>query len=185
MTELPLHDLISSARSLLLIGMLGIALQPAFAQHESTNVNVAVRQEWLQGALDRMTAFRPGPETTRIDIFDLKHFERNQLACTVLPSCYVKIGDTNWVYFVLHSAHRDPEIGDLALAIDQDGSVFECKAHVCGSTSGFITDSLEMPLTSKDFFKLFYSDDPSKSHWIPLQRDQIREPASESASSPP
>jgi len=140
----------------------------AAAQHVSTNINKAVRLQWIQGAAAFLKTVKPEPPVKQVEIHDLKHFERDQLACTLSAQCYIRINETNWIFFILHSAHSNPEVGDLILAIDQNGELYHSDAHVCGGTSSLRTHDLVMPISSTDFFARFLSRGSGDGRWTKL-----------------
>jgi len=150
------------------------ALLDAGAQHISTNVNVASQQAWISETITRLRSAQPETpawQTWEAEIFDLKHFERNQLMCQVASDYYIKIGTNNWVYFMLHSAHKNAAIGDVVLAIDQDGDIYRCVTHVCGGSTDLMNDDLDKPVSSKDFFTRFYANYDTESRWIKIDAD--------------
>ncbi len=138
----------------------------ASAQHGSTNINETARQHWIDQASEYLGTIKPGPDTREETIYDLRHFERNQLTCKLYSDMIIRINENDWVYFVLHSAHGDSTIGDIILAIDQNGRIYRNDGHVCGGTAYVISDDLVKPVSSGDFLERFYSKDPSKSRWV-------------------
>ncbi len=43
----------------------------------------------------------------------------------------LRFSDGGWVYVVAHSFHANSKIGDVVLAIDHNGTLYESAGHVC------------------------------------------------------
>jgi hypothetical protein len=168
-TGMNMHRRIQFGRRILsMLFMLAVCLSTVHAQHISTNISAVVQHAWVTNATAQLRTKKPGDGGTQTPIFDLKHFELNQLGCKISHNTYLLIGEDNWIYFTLHSAHDNPLVGDIVLAVDQDGNIYQSNAHVCFGTSGFRSEGLEVPVSSKDFFARFYSNDPDKHRWEKL-----------------
>lgn len=53
---------------------------------------------------------------------------------------WIPIGDKGWFYFVCHSWHSERnhtycDVGDLSIGLDNAGSYYFCRTHVCGALS--------------------------------------------------
>jgi hypothetical protein len=91
------------------------------------------RARWIAKTMDQLAEIRRTPPT------EFKNPER------ALPTGgwqlrvrrgAVRVGEKGWVYIITHSMHHDgllsPTIGDLSLAVDNDGNYYFCDDHVCG-----------------------------------------------------
>lgn len=45
---------------------------------------------------------------------------------------WINLPKGNWIYIVTTSAHNNPEIGDISLAIDNRKNIYFNAVHVCG-----------------------------------------------------
>lgn len=138
------------------------------AQHANTNFNEIIRNTWITNAAAYLKTVKLEPPAKSVEIYDLKHFERNQLACSLTVECFVQINSTNWIIFLLHSAHSNPEVGDIILAMDQHGDFYHCDAHVCSGSASLRSDDLVMPISSADFFARFRSRGSDDGRWTKL-----------------
>lgn len=140
--------------------------RPIHAQHISTNINENIRKQWIREASAFLKTVKPEPPAMEIAVFDLTHFEKNQLKCSIRMHTYLRINDRDWIYFIVQSAHSNPDVGDVILAIDQDGVIYSCEAHVCSGSTSVRSDDLIQPVSSEDFFARFHSYGMITAHWI-------------------
>jgi len=90
--------------------------------------------------------------------------DRYVTSCRVTKSGLLRMGTSNWVYVVSNSSHERPEVGDIVLAIDSQGRIYQHDGHVCGGIINFRSVDLDVPATSDDFF-LKFTDDVAELPW--------------------
>lgn len=64
----------------------------------------------------------------------------------------------NRIYFSTSSSHDNPETGDITLALDQSGNIYQNNGHVCGGIISFETGDISKLRNSRQFFRYFVSD---------------------------
>lgn len=150
--------------------------QQIWGQEKKQTDAFDVRMEWITQTKSTLLAIDPSEytDTTRYFTWD----NEGQIAHRYFfrKSGILKFSSGDWIYVVLHSGHDDPSgsnaeaIGDLSLAIDQDGNFYYNQGHICGEI-GFEALSDKKINTSKGFFKHF-KDDQDGSSWFPLLEDE-------------
>jgi hypothetical protein len=86
------------------------------------------RDEWIEQAVDYLHSFKPRtwsptPETKTDSEGHLKYYIRDP--------ALIRFADHGWVFIVAHSMHSGWRVGDVVLAIDHRGTVYETEAHPC------------------------------------------------------
>jgi len=110
------------------------------------------REAWMWENVLRLRELSPTPQTRTVEF--------GVATGSWVMSYYVKdegllrIDDKEWVYIVTHSSHAGEYIGDISLAIDNRGQLYENAGHVCGGID-FGSKSAEAAKTSDDFFHRF------------------------------
>ena len=122
----------------------------------STPENQSRRDKWIQKTLVELKSFKPGPDTHRV-----KPVKSDRgLSYTIGHRSLLEDVDGNWVYFIAHSSHSDSagipnedctmviavdNIGDITLAVDNKGVIYQSNRHVCGAIQrGFVrSDNLK------------------------------------------
>ncbi len=129
-----------------------------FNPHSSVKVIENKRIIWVNNMIDSINIISDSEEIeisipTITDIQDSK-----MISYRIYQKGKIVFPDGKFIVLVLHSAHGDPEIGDVALAVQKDGFVYINFGHVCGEMVHFVNYSTEIPVSAIDFFKSFISD---------------------------
>lgn len=104
------------------------AFQPVQADEQDN------RQAWKRQTISYLKTISPAhsPQTAKIR----SRPEANIFEYEIEDEGLIKISATEWIYLKAHSADKDrpgqPKIGDMVLAIDQDGNLYQNDGHVCG-----------------------------------------------------
>ena len=87
-----------------------------------------VQDAWVAATVQKLQSFRPSPETRRVELgySDAYGIPGNE------GSALIEFGANGWVYVLTHSSHNDERIGDISIAIDNTGALWENLGHVCG-----------------------------------------------------
>jgi hypothetical protein len=88
-------------------------------------------------------------------------------SCVTFPN-----GDN--LYFLVHSGHENESIGDLSLAIDQQGRLYKNEGHVCGGLIHFYTTEKGSLETADNFIHNMKSDTDDKP--FSLLSEQLNHP---------
>lgn len=141
------------------------------AQPASTNVNSVAQTEWIEKTVASMRTVKPDTDSKIFDINDPKHLRKDWISCRIMSGSFLRVSEDQWLYFVYHSAHDDSAIGDVRLAITQDGDVYISYAHACGKWLLFRSDDLTFPKTSHEFLEKFRSSEEKQSSWVRLENN--------------
>jgi hypothetical protein len=139
--------------------VLSISTQLVFAQHEFMIVSDEARSNWIAEAETYLQSIvNPEDVGNKIEFYESNRMEDAVLAFRIDGQGYVRFGENDWVCIVTHSSHTDGAIGDVILARDQPGVIYEIKGHVCGGSVFFLGFNMAKPSNSAEFFTWFKSD---------------------------
>jgi len=90
------------------------------------------RAQWKSETIQQLQNFQPAESTTLAEIHISK--TSKTLRYELEQAGLIRLGTNGWVYIKMHSAdnEQNPEIGDISLAIDHTGSLYQNDGHVCG-----------------------------------------------------
>ncbi|HMR90252.1 MAG TPA: hypothetical protein PKD51_18950 [Saprospiraceae bacterium] len=95
-----------------------------------------------------------------IDIPDLQKVSYKIKTCQNLQMINKEI-----ITICVHSAHNDPDVGDVCMGKTSKNIFFVNFGHVCGGLINFESFSLSLPLDSIEFFNNFVSDTDGQG-WV-------------------
>jgi len=134
------------------------------------------REKWKSEAIAYLQRISPTntPKMAEIRIVGRSYILRYEMEDEGL----IRLGTNGWVYLKMHSSDDEDntDIGDIVLAIDQDGNLYQNNGHVCG---GIILKST----TGKEFQDIdeFLKTLVFKKEWKRLKKA----PATGSSPAPP
>ncbi len=135
--------------------------------HGAHEINDEARNAWIrQKALD-LKSYQPGSDQHEIPWQQSYRVDAYVTGCRVSKSGILRMGTSEWVYVETSSSHDQPEVGDVIIAIDSKGNLYQHHGHVCGGIINFRSTDTEIPSSSEDFFRKF-TDDVQEMPWIPL-----------------
>ena len=129
-----------------------------FGPHRSLNINIQKRKLWIQAASEKVSDL----ENTKIldvispVLIDIPDFK--QLSYRIHKKGKIRFSNGDIIAVHLHSAHEDPEIGDVVVAFANDGAQYLNEGHVCGGMIHMIRQSAIIPSNKEEFFEQFFSD---------------------------
>lgn len=99
----------------------------------------ATRQAWIASKSDYLRNLKPTNALSVAQSITVTNDSGTLQVYEISDEGLVPIDSTQWVYFVVHSGHREsvidlPEserIGDISLAIDYRGYLYSNNTHVC------------------------------------------------------
>jgi len=129
-----------------------------FGPHQSININEKQReayisktsQQWIKSQED--TLF----ELLTAKVVDLSDYK--QTSYRVKERGTIRFLNGEEVKIIIHSSHEDGEIGDVSMAITNEGKVYVNYGHICGGLIHFYKKDGEIPSSSNDFFNHYLSD---------------------------
>ena len=81
----------------------------------------------------------------------------------------LSFGENQWLYLRSHSEHLPDEVGDLCVAVDQGGTLYQLSAHVCGGIRFADTNSDEFAQSTKDFMSRFVPWPDASKTWHKME----------------
>lgn len=173
-----------TASLLLLLGLWNGTNHPLFAQqcsnHSQSNSQSLlklnpVKEAYLLGSINILkTASREGcinPQMSNHVTLEVGEMYRYRFmtgnSCITFPN-----GDS--LFFLVHSGHEQESIGDLTLAIDQQGRLYLNEGHVCGGLIHFYSNEKGSLETVNNFILYMKSDTDDKS--FSLLSEQLNHP---------
>ena len=129
-----------------------------FGPHHSLKVDKEKRNLWILAASEKNSELGSTQVTKVISpvLIDLPDF--HQVSYRIHHQGKIKFSNDEEIVILTHSAHENPEIGDVVMAFANDGSIYINKGHVCGGMIHFISHSLSIPPDKDEFFQHFFSD---------------------------
>ena len=137
-----------------------------WSQSDSTNQVIPdIRRVKIEQMMAELRSFQPAGETPRVEPVIYDSSETRGAGYRILGEGLIDMRTNGWVFIRLKSAHDQPAVGDVMLAIDHQGLIYENSDHVCGQVAHF--ESVEKMAASdpEDFFARFHSD-ISHQKWI-------------------
>lgn len=113
----------------------------------------------------KLLNFQPNQKTRKMSIKKRQSAKKGEyLSTRVVNEGFLALGENEWIYMVTvpSKQHKHDEEG-LTLAIDQNGTIYENRAHVCGGIVHF--SAKKIPENSQSFFSTFIDSDGEKK-WI-------------------
>jgi hypothetical protein len=134
-----------------------------FAQekHAASQVSAKKRNKWMKEQSVKLNNFQPIATTEKAEIREneLMDGSGTRLSVEIRNKGYLVTKDNGWIYFVAHSAHENPKVGDITLAIDHNKNIFMYTGHVCGGYISFGSEHLKEINNVHDFFQYFTTDE--------------------------
>ncbi len=128
------------------------------AQHTGFMIDPVAREKWKSEAISFLKTASPADFSNEIEFYESNRGYDAVLAFIVPGSAYVRFSEGEWVCIVAHSAHDNASIGDMVLAIDHCGAIYQIDTHVCGGTANFLGFDMFMPANTVEFFAKFKGD---------------------------
>lgn len=138
------------------------------SQHANHSlIDESKRKARIEEVIAELRDYSPD-ETTESLSFQEKIIENgHKYSVRIIEKGFVRLSNTEWVYFISESSHKNPEVGDITLAIDSHGCVFKNYGHVCGGIVHFESYTSGIPQKSHAFFEN-YECDTDESKWMKL-----------------
>lgn len=129
-----------------------------FGPHRSVQVNEEKRRIWIQTVLEKVSEAEFTEKIQYISpvIVDIPDFK--QVSYRIHEQGKIRFSNGDEIVIKLHSAHENPEVGDVVIAFAKDGKVYINTGHVCGGMVHIIRHSALIPAGKEEFFDQFFSD---------------------------
>ncbi len=142
-----------------LIGVFCLTSLLLSAQHaDPSRVVPEKREAWIQNTIQQLRKIRPDTVSNRIAVEQKSFDDYFRLSVRINKEGLINLPEREWIYIITSSAHDNPETGDISLAIDRHGRLYQNNGHVCGGIITFETDKIKKVKSSRQFFKHFVSD---------------------------
>jgi hypothetical protein len=142
-----------------------------YALDESEGPDPAIRRETLARLEQRLrSADFPGSDAP-VPV-ELIEGDINRGAIYRLPDeGVIETGDGSWIRIVTVSDHKQPRVGNVILAQDNQSRLFFNPAHVCGTETHFVAVASRPAADADDFFARFIPDIGEES-WEPYPQPE-------------
>ena len=151
--------------------LLGIAfvvgiVVPGISQGEgdADGPDPEIRRATIEKVAARLRTFVPAEDTPRAELTLDEDSDYRAASYVIRGEGLVETSDGGWVYISTLSSHKDPQSGNLILAIDGSGRLFENDGHVCGEETLFESIESRAAADPDDFFARFIAD-LGGNHW--------------------
>ena len=128
-----------------------------FAQekHTASQVSIPKRNQWIKEKSAMLKKFKPNAVIAKAVISENEVTNGINLSVDINDKGYLVTKDSGWIYFITHSAHNNPKVGDITLAIDNSKNIFINEGHVCGGYASFRALNFKEVNSVSDFFQYF------------------------------
>jgi hypothetical protein len=131
----------------------------AFGQHNDQNrIDAEKRAASIEQMILDLKKISPDETTESLIFKEIKLENGSKYSIRLIEKGFLRLSNTDWIYFLSSSSHKNPEVGDITLAIDSKGIIFQNNGHVCGGIIHFETYKTGIPESSDAFFEYYESD---------------------------
>lgn len=143
---------------LAMIVLAGLISSASMAQHVSGGIDESVRAAWKHDAISYLLTVTPADFSNKIEFYESNRGYDAVLAFTLNRNGCVLFGENEWVCMISHSAHDNPKVGDIVLAVDSLSAIYQIETHICGGTAFFLGFDMSAPANTAEFFAKFKGD---------------------------
>jgi hypothetical protein len=129
------------------------------------------RNDWIRSAADMLRDTKNSDIDHVLVMNELVHEDYYQASYRLIDKGLIKFEDGSYLKLMSTSTHTHKDIGDITLAVNQQGDVYINQGHICGRIIHFNTNQKELALTSATFLKNFTSDTDDEP-WHSYTEDQ-------------
>ncbi|KAF0129833.1 MAG: hypothetical protein FD155_2077 [Bacteroidetes bacterium] len=131
-----------------------------FGQHDNAHkLDYKQREIKKNEIIQTLKAFKPNDQTAVLELKETEiDYQTIKKSIRVIGEGFLQLNEATWIYFVSFSSHKDANIGDMTLAIDNIGNMYQNDGHVCGGIIHFETFDRSAIKNPEHFFHLFKSD---------------------------
>jgi hypothetical protein len=134
-------------------------LKTHFELHgKSSVVDVKKRGQWISETINLMNTAHSEANVELLVMQELIHEDFYQMSFRLIDSGKIIFQDGSFLYLVSTSAHTTKDIGDVTLAVNQDGDVYINQGHICAGIIHFKSHKKGTAHTAEAFLKNFKSD---------------------------
>jgi hypothetical protein len=116
------------------------------------------REAWVQSALNQLPYFKADTTIRGLQLEEISYDDYFRLKVRVIGTGLLDLPGKNRIYILPTSSHDLPEVGDISLAMDRHGRMYQNNGHVCGWIITFETGKIKKVKSSRQFFRYFVSD---------------------------
>ena len=140
------------------IALLGISFS-AFGQHHDQNrIDAEKRTAGIEQMVLDLKKISVDETTESLIFKEIKLENGSKYSIRLIEKGFLRLSNNDWIYFLSSSSHKNPAVGDITLAIDCRGIIFQNNGHVCGGIIHFETYKTGIPRSSDEFFEYYESD---------------------------
>lgn len=149
---------------LLLVLMAGFSQLTAQTHHHEQKFDAQKRSDWI---INTVTLLENSGDPDMLQKVVVNEYEQEDgliaFRVRVIKEAWVVFENGDRIHFVCNSSHDDEAVGDVCVAMDQDGNLFVNEGHVCGGLINFEFKGNKAPASAAIFFKDFKSDTDKKT----------------------
>lgn len=126
------------------------------------------RSMWIEQEVNDLKLYKPEEDAKSIKLKTINKKGEVWRSVRVVKKGLVELDKGDWIFIVTNSGHDNPSVGDISLAIDQNGKIYRHSGHVCGNIIHFEAVLTKPHINSKLFFRNF-KDDTEGLSWEKLK----------------
>ena len=133
-------------------------------------INLEKRQAWMENAIQNLNNNAKVYDAPVIGLEKVELEDLYYLGYRLQGAGKIRFEDGSWIRMMSNSAHHNGEVGDIVLAIDQNGDYYINEGHICGGIINFVCGKKIDLSNSNQFFKNFKCD-TDKKEWYTLKHN--------------
>lgn len=137
-----------------------------WAEADPDAVDAAARAIAVESMIHELRRFAPTEATPRVEVVLHEASVNRRAVYRIWGEGWIDMGGNGWVFIRVASSHDDPHVGDVILAIDDRGRIFENASHVCSTVAHFTSTEKLAAGNPDDFFGRFAAD-VTREPWLP------------------
>ncbi|GAB1307523.1 hypothetical protein KH5_02060 [Urechidicola sp. KH5] len=139
---------------LLFLSFILLITQCIYAQKHHNHEDSVDVTDWVNDKIELLKKVEIDTVIYQAKSVQFKEEEKIRQRYILRKSGSIQFASGDWIYIYIQSKHDNKSIGDISLAIDNNGKLYYNKGHVCGDI-GFEAISENGYTTSEDFFSYF------------------------------
>jgi hypothetical protein len=128
-------------------------------------VNERKRNKWVQVTATKLRDTKNSDNYQELVINEVSHEDYYKASYRLIGTGMIKFEDGSYLKLMSSSTHTNKKIGDITLAVNEQGDVYINQGHICGSIIHFETIQRNLPKTALEFLTNFTSDTDSEP-WL-------------------
>jgi hypothetical protein len=131
---------------------------------DNIKINALKKQQWTGEKVSRLMEYKISTNDQPIQVDEINIEDYFQLSYRINGQGLIKFQDGSWVYLISNSNHNNSKVGDLTIAIDDQGNKYTNDGHICGGLVHSASKD-KIPVEHADHFLKYFKSDADDQQW--------------------